>query len=213
MNVKPVDDPRIAFFDSIADKWDSWQNLPALDGKLDAVLAEFGIHAKEAVLDIGCGTGNLTVSLLRRLGPSGRVISIDISEKMLNRAQGKADDARVSWRLSPADQLPVADSAIDRAICFSAWPHFQNPAAVAREIHRVLRPGGHLHILHLVSRMKVNRVHAEAHPSVQHDLLIPVNETAELLEANQFRVISMTDNDQCYLVTACKQGSNRDAVP
>lgn len=207
MKSKTSSNPRTVFFDSIADKWDGWHDLQALTRKLDAVVEKFGIDKGETVLDVGCGTGNLTISLLNsRLGPSGQVVAVDISEKMLARARQKISDVRVTWHCSSADQLPLEDRTIDHVICFSAWPHFQDHAAVARELHRVLRSGGYLHILHLTSRSKVNRVHAEAHPSVQHDILVSACETAGLLEKNQFRIISQTDDDQCYMVTACKQG-------
>ena len=203
---KTVTDPRIVFFDALADTWDSRHNLRELAGKLDDVLGEFGVGTNETVLDVGCGTGNLTKALLRRLGPSGRVVAIDISEKMLAGAKTKTSDPRVSWCLAAADQLPIEDQTINRAICFSAWPHFQDPAVVTRELHRVLCPGGHLHILHLIPRSKVNRIHAEAHPSVHHDLLAPACETAKLLDSNRFRVIAMTDDDRCYTITANRQG-------
>jgi ubiquinone/menaquinone biosynthesis C-methylase UbiE len=207
MKSKAISNPRTVFFDSIADKWDGWHDLQDLAKRLDAVIEKYGIAKGETVLDVGCGTGNLTISLLNsRLGASGQVVAVDISKKMLERARQKIADVRVTWHCSSADQLPLEDRTIDHVICFSAWPHFHDHAAVARELHRVLRSGGYLHILHLTSRSKVNRVHAEAHPSVQHDVLIPASETAELLEKNQFRIISMTDDDRCYMITACKQG-------
>lgn len=116
------------------------------------------------------------------------------------------NDTRVTWHHSSADQLSIEDNTIDRVICFSVWPHFGNHEAVAKELGRVLRPGGYLHILHLISRAAVNDIHAEAHPSVHHDHLVPACETAELLKNNGFNVISMTDDELRYLVTACKQG-------
>ena len=201
-----ISDPRIEFFDSIADKWDAGHDLPVLARDLDACLAQFDINESEAVLDVGCGTGNLTRVLLQRLGPAGRVMALDISTRMLALAQGKVRDVRVTWHHASAAKLPIEDESIDRVICFSVWPHFGNHAAVAREFHRVLRPGRYLHILHLISRTKVNRIHEEAHPSVKHDHLVPAGETADLLKKNRFNVISMTDDEQRYIITACKKG-------
>ena len=119
-----ISDPRIEFFDSIADKWDVWHDLPVLARDLDACLAKFDIHESEAVLDVGCGTGNLTRVLLQRLGPAGRVMALDISTQMLALAQGKISDARVIWHHASAAKLPIEDESIDRIICFSVWPHF-----------------------------------------------------------------------------------------
>jgi len=199
--------PRLEFFDSIAGQWDGWQDLEELTRKLDAVLETLGIDPSATVLDLGCGTGNLTIALLNgRLGPTGRIAAVDISEKMLELARRKVTDTRVAWHCAAADQLPLEDGAIDHVICFSAWPHFHDPLEAVRELRRVLRGGGYLHILHLISRADVNRIHADAHPSVRQDILIPACETADLLTKNRFGIVTMTDDDQCYMITACKQG-------
>lgn len=207
MTNKTTTNPRLEFFDSIADQWDGWHDLANLSRNLDAVLEKLGIDQGATVLDLGCGTGNLTIALLKgSLGPSGRIVAVDISEKMLELAKRKVADTRVSWHCAAAEQLPLVAGAIDHVICFSAWPHFQDPIAVARELRRVLRSGGYLHILHLISRADVNRIHAQAHPSVRQDLLIAACDTADLLAKNHFGIDSMTDDDRCYMITACKRG-------
>ena len=204
MKDETISDPRIEFFDSIADKWDTWHDLLDVNIQLFAMLEEFGVSENESVLDVGCGTGNLTIALLQRLGPSGRIIAVDISKQMLERAKGKVSDDRVTWHHSSADRLAIADNTLDRVICFSVWPHFKNLEGITREFYRVLRPGGYLNILHLIPRSKVNQIHAEAHPSVHHDHLASASETSELLKNNRFKVISMTDNEQRYIITAYK---------
>ena len=204
MRTKPVCDPRSAFFDSVADKWDAWHDLPDLALNLDACLAQFGMKEQEVVLDVGCGTGNLTMALLRRLGLSGRIVAIDISKQMLEQARKKVGDTRVTWHQASAGKIPVGDKKIDRVLCFSVWPHLEDPDAVATEFYRVLRPGGFLHIWHLISRDKVNRIHQEADPSVHHDRLAPVGETASLLKKNRFSMISMADDETRYSITARK---------
>ena len=199
--------PRIGFFDTIADQWDGWHDLRELACNLDAILGKFAIDPGSTVVDAGCGTGNLAVSLLNGiLGPSGRIVAVDISEKMLALARRKVTDPRVTWHCGQADRLPLEDGAADHVICFSAWPHFHDSTAVTREFRRVLRTGGFLHILHLISRSEVNRIHAHAHPSVRADILAPAGETARLLEAHGFRVMDMTDDVKRYLITACKAG-------
>ena len=199
--------PRIEFFDTIADQWDGWHDLRELARNLDAILEKFGIAPGATVVDAGCGTGNLTVSLLNgRLDPSGRVLAVDISKKMIDLARRKVTDPRVTWHCGPVDQLPLEDGTVDHVICFSAWPHFHDAATVTLEFRRVLRTGGSLHILHLISRSEVNRIHTHAHPSVHHDMLLPASNVAGLLELHGFRIINMTDDDSRYLITACKPG-------
>lgn len=206
MECKQFADPRIAFFDSIADVWDGWHDLTLLAAKLNAEFDGFGIQDAETVLDVGCGTGNLTRTLLRRLGPDGRVIALDISPVMLERARQKIVDPRVTWAQAPANRIPVAKAACDRILCFSAWPHFEQQRLVISEFYRVLRPGGCAHILHLISRDEVNHVHGQAHPSVYADLLAPVGEVAALFEQGGF-VVRATADDACrYLLTVQKEG-------
>ena len=197
-------DPRVEFFDSIADKWDGWHDLQDLRGKLAELLEEFGINESESILDIGCGTGNFTLSLLRKLGPAGRIIAVDISSQMIGQAKRKVADARVTWHQASAEKLPVESGVLDRVICFSVWPHFGNHEAVLNEIQRVLRPGGNLHIVHLISREQVNRIHSEAHPSVCNDYLSAASVTADQLRRYSFKVSSATDNEQRYIISACK---------
>lgn len=197
--------PRLEFFDSIADQWDGWHDLADLSRNLNAVLDKLSIDPSATVVDAGCGTGNLTVSLLNgTLGPSARVVAVDISEKMLDLARHKVTDPRVAWHCAAADSLPLDDGTADHVICFSAWPHFHDTAAVTREFRRVLRTGGSLHILHLISRSQVNRIHAQAHPSVHHDILAPASEIAKLLETHGFHIVDMTDDDRRYWITARK---------
>ncbi|HPO37530.1 MAG TPA: class I SAM-dependent methyltransferase [Kiritimatiellia bacterium] len=205
MTPLPHPDPRTPFFNSIADAWDGWHDLPALEAKLAELFERFGVQPDEHVVDVGCGTGNLTLALLARLGSRGRVTALDISPSMLARAALKTTDTRVSWHEASADRLPLPDATCDRILCFSAWPHFDRPDNVVVEFNRALRPGGVAHILHLIAKEKVNRIHGAAHPSVHADRLPPVGEVAALFSANGFRVIETEDNASRYLLSARKE--------
>ena len=196
--------PRIAFFDGIADKWDGWEDLGALGRKLAAGIDELGVGSDETVLDVGCGTGNLTNALLGRLSSAGQVEAIDISVRMIEIARGKVADGRVAWHEADARQLPLADGSVDRVICYSVWPHFDDHRAVASELRRVLRVGGYLHIWHLVARERINGIHASAGEAVRNDMLAPAGETARLLADAGFVVSTVVESDERYLVTARK---------
>jgi ubiquinone/menaquinone biosynthesis C-methylase UbiE len=194
--------PRAAFFDSIADKWDGWEDLPVLDAKLATELAELGVGPNETVLDIGCGTGNLTRAVLARLGRRGRVVAVDFAVRMIDLARRNVPDPRVEWHVADARSLPLPDGSCDRVFCFSVWPHFDDREAVATELRRVLRPGGCLHVCHLLARAKINEIHTSSGEPIERDILPPAKETADLLARLGFRVTAVFDNKERYLVTA-----------
>jgi len=193
---------KTAFFDSIAQNWDGWKDLDTLATKLDTGLASFGIGENEHVLDVGCGTGNLTLALLRRLSLKGRVTAVDISPEMIRTARRKISDPRVTWHVVDALELPAGDNTLDRVICYSVWPHFDDYPAVLNEFRRVLRPKGTLHIWHLSSREAINDIHQSAGEAVKHDVLAPVAVTREILEACDFAPMLAEEDDRHYLITA-----------
>jgi demethylmenaquinone methyltransferase/2-methoxy-6-polyprenyl-1,4-benzoquinol methylase len=196
--------PRIDFFDGIADQWDGWEDLVTLGPRLAAGFRELGIQRSETILDVGCGTGNLTRALLDWLSPEGRVVAMDLSPRMLERAKAKVRDPRVTWLQQDIDQSNLPDAFCDRVMCYSVWPHFDDPDKVAKTLHRVLRPEGYLHIWHLLSRQKVNEIHAGAGVAVHQDTLPSAPDVANLLTHNGFQIRSMKDDPTGYLITAHK---------
>ncbi len=195
------------FFDGIADKWDGWEDLVALAEKLSNGLDRLGITPDETVLDVGCGTGNLTLAVLGKLSERGRVVAIDISPEMVKKARQKVPDPRVDWHIGDASRIPIDHCSVDRVICFSVWPHFDDRDETTEELRRVLRPGGTLHVWHLSPRAVINEIHASAGEAVARDVLAPAAETARLLEAHGFDVYEVADGDQ-YLVSTRKSSDN-----
>jgi ubiquinone/menaquinone biosynthesis C-methylase UbiE len=193
------------YFDSIAGDWDGWQDED-LSGRLEAGLDEFGVGPDETVIDIGCGTGNLTIALLGRLSPEGRVISVDISPAMVERARAKVDDPRVEFLVEDAADLPLKDESADRIICYSVWPHLDGPSAAVEEFRRILRPGGFLHVWHLSPREVINEIHSSAGEAVSGDILPPAADTAALIEKRGFRLVAVIEDGTKYIVSALKGG-------
>lgn len=195
-----------AYFDGIADRWDGWEDLGELHGKLASGLAGMGVGPGETVADLGCGTGNLTRTLLGLLSSEGRVVAADLSARMLEIAKKKNSDPRVEWVSADAHHLPIQDGRVDRVICFSVWPHFDRRDAVARELLRVLKPGAMLHVWHLASRQEINAIHASAGEAVRGDVLEEGAGLGRLLDEHGFTVTRVIDNQQRYLVSAMKPG-------
>jgi demethylmenaquinone methyltransferase/2-methoxy-6-polyprenyl-1,4-benzoquinol methylase len=192
------------YFNSIASKWDSWEDLESLKVQFDNGLKRFGLRPDEHVLDVGCGTGNLTAAILRQLLQAGRITAVDISSRMIEIAQTKVNDSRVQWICDSVEHMTTFESAFDRVICYSVWPHLMNSGIVARLIQSMLKPGGELHIWHLKSREAINKTHAGASEVISNHLLIPASQIAALLEQSGFIIEEMQDDDSGYLISAKK---------
>lgn len=93
------------------------------------------------VLDVGCGDGVYSIQAAR-LGAT--VTGVDISPAMLDAARRRADAAGVSveWREGRAEALPFPAASFDVVIAVTVLCWVSDPAAVVREMARVLRPGG-----------------------------------------------------------------------
>lgn len=106
------------------------------------------LRAGESVLDIGCGTGSLAIAAKRQVGQRGTVIGIDASPEMLARARKKAKKASVEieFRNEAAEALSFHDAQFDAVLSTVMLHHLPDDARkqCAREIRRVLKPGGRL---------------------------------------------------------------------
>lgn len=111
----------------------------------DRAAALAGIAPGESVLDVGCGTANLALSVLRAQ-PAARVTGLDPDAAALRVAARKAVRRRVPLTLVQgfADRLPVDDGSLDHVVSSLALHHVPSDARVlfGREAFRVLRPGG-----------------------------------------------------------------------
>jgi len=100
----------------------------------------------ESVLDVGCGTGTLAIAAKRRVGPTGAVHGIDASPEMIARATRKANKAGVdvTFRTAVVEALPFPDAQFDVVLSTLMLHHLPRPTREqsAREIRRVLKPGG-----------------------------------------------------------------------
>jgi len=112
----------------------------------------------ETVLDVGSGAGFDSLLAARQVGPGGRVIAVDMTEAMLERARQGARALQLlnlEARLGYAEQLPVPDASVDVVISNGVLNLTPDKVAVMEEVRRVLKPGGRIQIADIVVHREV----------------------------------------------------------
>jgi ArsR family transcriptional regulator len=144
-----------AFFDKSADYWDEMRSQ--LIGERADLLSLLELLDPEWVVgDLGCGAGHISEALSPVVG---RVIAVDESGPMLATARTRLEHcANVDLREGHIESLPVDDGTLDVAILFLVAHFISDPARAMREVERVLKPGGRLLIVDLVSHDRAEYV-------------------------------------------------------
>jgi arsenite methyltransferase len=103
----------------------------------------------ERVVDVGCGAGIDSLIVAKKVGPEGRVIGVDMTPSMLEKARQAAEEAGIrhaEFREGYAEFLPVEDGWADVVISNGVLNLMPDKDAALQEMSRVLKPGGRLQI-------------------------------------------------------------------
>ena len=111
------------------------------------------------VLDLGCGAGTDLLIAAQMTGPTGRVIGVDMTASMLDRARASADEmalGNVELHEGLIESVPLEDASVDVVISNGVVDLVPDKDAVFDEIDRVLRPGGRLQLADVVIHREVS---------------------------------------------------------
>lgn len=190
-----------AFFDQHAPGWDAGippETLPRIAEILDGL----DIAPGSRVLDVGAGTGVLAPMLAPRIGPGGRLVSVDISFRMLEAAMPRARAHHTILLQADVAHAPFCAGSFDWVICYSVFPHFLDQAHCLRELRGLLTPGGRLAVCHSRSREEINAFHRTVGDVVGGHTLPAREDMLRLLETAGLRPLALEEGADRYLALA-----------
>lgn len=163
-------------WDKIGEKFDLW--LPQLKAAGDALIEHLDVKAGDRIIDVASGTGEPALTLARKMGGEVEIVGVDAAQGMITIASRKVEQEAIkgiSFTTMPAESLDFEDNSFDRALCRFGMMLFEDSLAGAKEICRVLKPGGRFAIavwstpetmptLHWTYQVMAPRLPEEVHP-------------------------------------------------
>jgi 2-polyprenyl-3-methyl-5-hydroxy-6-metoxy-1,4-benzoquinol methylase len=198
-DIATMTDPRILFFDRHAAQWDTYSDPQVTLERLNQLSEPLKLNPGMDLLEVGCGTGQITQWLADRVRP-GRVWGLDFSARMLEKARTKGITAEFIQG-DVCDKVP-GDRPFDTVLCFHSFPHFRDPFTALKNLAAALKTQGQLLILHLAGSREINRFHTEVGGPVAGDHLPEAGEWDVLLSRAGLRKLELIDQADLFFLRA-----------
>lgn len=189
-----------AYFNERAGKWDE-SGCSGESRVQGAVLSLVDLKPGDTVLDLGCGTGVMVPFYLT--AKAGKIVAVDVSEKMVERAREKfGGEPSVELRASDALSLDEGER-FDAAVIYNAYPHFPDKLALVEKVYRLLKPSGRFVVAHGSGKDAINRHHEAVAAGVSCGLRAASEESA--LWADKFEIEALVDTPGFYAFSGVRR--------
>lgn len=211
-------DPRRGYFDRLAPDWDVRGQDPARTlQRLEGLRDLLALSSGQDLLEVGCGTGQITGWLEEAVAP-GRVLGIDFAAEMIRQAQQK--HPQLEFRIADVCTDDLGTACFDVALCFHS-SHFRDQQGALANVARSLRPAGRLIVMHLAGREKINAMHTGFGGTVRYDHLPATEEWPGLLRPVGLSLMQLLNRDDLYwleavpisLTCGCRQVRDTPCTP
>lgn len=128
--------------DAAAERLEAVYLGPDVVAQRSDTLQRIAIQKGERVLDIGSGPGFLAAMIADQTGPDGKVVGVDISQQMVDRASRRNRHTWLSYQCADGAMLPFEDNSFDVVVSTQVAEYVPDVEAFTSEVFRVLRPGG-----------------------------------------------------------------------
>lgn len=190
------------FFNHMAEHWDEERIETVACFK--RVVNEARLAPGQKVLDVGTGTGVLIPFLAKNIGPCGQIHAIDYAENMIEKLNDNGVPENVKPAVMDIHETCYPDMCFDRVIANSCYPHFDDKPRALAEIHRILKQDGLFILSHPTGRDHVNRIHRDAHPVIERDILPEPESLLPRIISAGFEALKVIDQPGFFLI-CCKK--------
>ena len=189
-----------AFFDNLSSTWDDNEILSTSE-KINHILDHIDIKKDDEVLDLGTGTGVLLPFIAGKIGRNGKLVAVDFSSGMLEKAKakfGSLDPEPVFMQLDiENDTIP---GEYDHIILYCVYPHLHTPVETIKWLLKVnLKKNGKISIAFPCGPDFINKIHEERHS--ESDFLPSPSLLAKKLEDAGLKSRVVLDTPETFLVS------------